>query len=197
MILVRLGDKIPLSLMLYADDNDKVVKANLITFYPRDEWVSEILLVSRGDGIYDNTDYAMPADVTYVRAYYDVFEGDGITSAGYYRSEEIFALEKTNPQFVNKITTTFNPLTDVQEVLAWVEKDGQRLTAVTDCVITVKNSAGTTVWTATDAAPNADGIFKVENSSTVVTADSNYYVIIVITAEGVARTSIQSFITVG
>lgn len=197
MILVRLGEKIPLSLMLYADDNDKVVKVNLITFYPRSEWESEVLLVSRGNGIYDNTDYLMPAGVTYVMAYYDVFEDDGITSAGYYRSEEIFALEKTNPQFVNKFTTTFDPLTDVQEVLAWVEKDGQRLMAATNCVITVKNSSGTTIWTATDVDPNADGIFKVTNPSTVVTADSNYYVIIVITAESIARTSIQSFITVG
>ena len=197
MIPVKAGDKIPLSLMLYKADNNKVVKANLITFYPRDEWVDEVLLVSRGNGIYDNTDYTMSADVTYVMAYYDVYESNGTSSAGYYRAEEIFVLDKINPQFVNRMTTTFNPVTEVQEMLVWLEKDGQIVTGVSDCEVMVKTSAGVTVWTDTDAAPNADGIFSFTHPSTTVAADSNYYVIINISVDNETKSSVQSFITIG
>jgi hypothetical protein len=139
----------------------------------------------------------MPDDVTYVMAYYEVFESNGSSSAGYYRSEEIFVLDRINPQFINKMTTIFNPITNVQEMLVWAEKDGQLVEAPTDCTVTVKTSAAVNVWTDTDAAPNADGIFRFTHPSMVVAADSNYYVIIEITVEGETRTSVQSFVTIG
>lgn len=194
-IPVKLGEAIPLSLMLLASDNDKVVKCSLTTFFPRSVWVEDILLTARGDGIYDNSTYLMP-EREFVIARFDAFESDGVTSAGYSRTEEIFVLDKIAQQYNCKMTTVFNAIS-TQEVLAWIEKDGQTVSNPTSCVCTVKTSDGATVWSKTSSSPNADGIFKFSNLATGFASDANYYVTITIEVDGEVRTSTQTFITVG
>jgi hypothetical protein len=194
-IPVKLDENIPLSLMLLASDNDKVVKCSLTTFFPRTIWVEDVLLTARGDGIYDNSTYLMP-NKEFVIARFDVFESDGVTSAGYSRTEEIFVLDKISQQYNCRMTTVFNAIS-TQEVLAWIEKDGQTVANPTSCACTVKNSEGAIVWSKTSESPNADGIFKFSNLATGFVSDANYYVTITIEADGETRSSTQTFITVG
>jgi hypothetical protein len=99
-------------------------------------------------------------------------------------------------QYTNRMTTTFNPGSSMQEVLVWAEKDGQRILAATDCQITVKDSMGTVKWVQSTTAPGPDGVFRFINP-VVVTPDANYYAIMSIIVDGAVRTAHQAFITVG
>jgi len=100
------------------------------------------------------------------------------------------------PQYANKMTTTFNPASGIQEVLVWAEKDGQSQVHVTDCTVIVKDSFGATKWTQIASTPNHDGVFRFVNPI-VVSSDANYYIIIVIKVDGGFKATQQAFITVG
>lgn len=102
---------------------------------------------------------------------------------------------KRQTVYSNRISTAFNDVTGMQEVLAWAEKDGQTVNG-SNCTVTVKDAAGATVWAATQASPNADGVFKFTNAITPVT-NSNYYIVVVITVDAALRTSQQPFFTAG
>jgi hypothetical protein len=99
-------------------------------------------------------------------------------------------------QYTNRMTTTFNPGSSMQEVLVWAEKDGQRVLAASSCQITVNDSMGTVKWVQSTTAPSPDGVFRFINP-VVVTPDANYYAIMSIIVDGMVRTSHQAFITVG
>jgi len=196
MILLRVGDVIPLSLMLYAGDNDKVVKCKLTSFYPRTTIVSSVLLPFRADGLYDNFDYTMP-DVDLVTAYFDVFESDGVTPSAYRRSEEIFAIEKTSPQYTCRMSTSFNPVSGAQEMLTWIEKDGILVEDPESCTVTVYNADGDEMWTDTTTDITSEGVFQFDHEAAIFSSDSNYYVIIDIDVNSVTKRTLQPFITMG
>ena len=99
-------------------------------------------------------------------------------------------------QYTNRMTTTFNTTTGDQEVLAWAEKDGQRVPSSSDCTIIIKDTFGLTKWTQSSSVPNADGVYRFINP-TIVSSDANYYVVLVIKVDGDFKTSQQAFITIG
>ena len=94
----------------------------------------------------------------------------------------------------NLMSTSFDSLTDSQTILAWATKNGQRVSG-TACTVVVKDNAAATVWTATLASPNADGVFKFNNVVALVGA-RDYYVVIIITVDAAVRTSQKPFVTV-
>lgn len=100
------------------------------------------------------------------------------------------------PNYRNRMTTTFNPQTDIQEVLVWSELDGQRKTGTEDCTIIVKDAQGAVKWTASSSVSSADGIFRFTNPI-VLSSDANYYIIMSIRVDGEIRVSQQAFLTVG
>lgn len=99
-------------------------------------------------------------------------------------------------QYCNRMTTTFNPGSSLQEVLVWAEKNGERILAAGSCQITVKDSLGTAKWMQSATTPGPDGIFRFINP-VVVAPDANYYAIMSIIVDGALRTTQQAFITVG
>jgi hypothetical protein len=109
------------------------------------------------------------------------------------KTAELAPLAKVN--YTNRISTVFNNISGDQEVIAWAEKDGQRVVG-SNCIVTVKSDAGTVLWTSTLASPNADGVFKFVNPVTVG-VDKNYYIVIDITVDAAVRTTHQPFFTVG
>lgn len=101
-----------------------------------------------------------------------------------------------NVSYVNRMSVSYSNASSLQELIAWAEKDGQRVLAATACTVTVKDADGNTAWTATLASPNADGIFKFTQSF-VPSSNKNYYVVIQITVDAAVRTTQQPFFTVG
>lgn len=99
------------------------------------------------------------------------------------------------PTYHNRMSTVFKNSGGQQEVIAWAEKNGQRVIG-SDCTVLVKDASGVTKWSATLASPNADGVFKFLNAITVG-ADENYYIVIEIKVDGVVRRSQEPFFTVG
>lgn len=98
-------------------------------------------------------------------------------------------------QYSSKLSTAFNNISGQQEIVCWAEKDGQRVSG-SNCTVTVKTSLGSTVWTASQASPNADGVFRFANPITA-TADANYYIEVSITVDAAARLTRHAFVTVG
>jgi hypothetical protein len=98
--------------------------------------------------------------------------------------------------YVNRMTTTFSPEVGQQEVLAWSEKDGMRVTTSSDCTIIISDALGVVKWTQSSSIPNADGVYRFINPI-VVSADSNYYIVMSIKTDGEFKVSQQAFITIG
>ncbi len=98
-------------------------------------------------------------------------------------------------QYANKISTAYDPVNNIQSLIAWTEKDGQLVTSASNCTVTIKNTSGSTIWTATLSAPNADGIF-IFTSGAALAANNNFYVIVTTTTDAATHTSCQSFFTV-
>lgn len=98
-------------------------------------------------------------------------------------------------QYVSRMGTVFKNSNGRHKIIAWAEKDGQRVIG-SNCTVTIKNENGLLQWTKTLASPNSDGIFLFSEAVTLG-ADENYYVIIEIEVGGDTRTSIQPFFTVG
>jgi hypothetical protein len=109
--------------------------------------------------------------------------------------DDVAAISSAN-QYANKMTTTLNPATGLQEVLVWAEKDGHPVNSATNCTIFIKDALGTTKWTQSSSVANSDGVFRFINP-VVVTEDANYYIVMAVTVEGAVKISQQSFITVG
>jgi len=99
-------------------------------------------------------------------------------------------------QYVNRMTTTFNPGSALQEVLVWAEKDGARIATTSSCNIIVKDSLGVVKWSQSSSTPTADGMFRFINPI-VISSDANYYIIMSIVVDGSTRVTQQAFITVG
>jgi hypothetical protein len=98
-------------------------------------------------------------------------------------------------QYVNRMSTTLQG-GSIQELLAWAEKDGARITGSSNCTVTIKDGSGGVLWADTLASPNADGVYLFSNAATVVPG-TNYYVVIEIEMDSLVRTSHQSFFVVG
>lgn len=99
-------------------------------------------------------------------------------------------------QYVNRMTTTFNPGSGVQEVLVWSEKDGMRAVSTSNCSIMVTDALGVVKWNQSSSTPNADGVYRFVNPI-VVSPDSNYYIVMSIKVDGQFKVSQQAFITIG
>ena len=99
-------------------------------------------------------------------------------------------------QYSNKMTTAYNPGSGMQEVLVWAEKNGERVSSTSNCNIIVKDSLGVTKWSQSSSSANADGVYRFINP-VVVTSDANYYIIISIVVDSLARVTQQAFITIG
>ena len=98
--------------------------------------------------------------------------------------------------YENQMSTVYNTITGNHELMAWAEKNGQRV-AGTNCTVTVKDSGGATIWTGTEASPNADGIFVFSEATSSFQVFNNYYVVITIAVDGTPKTSQKTFFTVG
>lgn len=99
-------------------------------------------------------------------------------------------------QYVNRMTTTFSPASNLQEVLVWAEKDGERKATTSNCNVIIKDSQGVVKWSQSSSTPNADGVYRFINPI-VIGSDANYYIIMAITVDSVTRITQQAFITVG
>ena len=99
-------------------------------------------------------------------------------------------------QYANSMSTVYNTITGNNEVIAWADKNGARVSG-TNCTVTVKDEGGATLWTGTEPTPNSDGVFVFSEATTSFQAFKNYYVVITITVDGQARTSQKPFFTVG
>jgi hypothetical protein len=97
--------------------------------------------------------------------------------------------------YVNRMTTSRDNVTGIQEVLAWAEKNGVAV-AGTLCTVSVKDDTGGTIWTASLATPGPDGVFSFSNAFTPL-ADGNFYIQITITVDGSPRTNLQPFVAIG
>ena len=109
---------------------------------------------------------------------------------------DVAAIGEAPVHYKNRMTTAYNPGSGMQEVLAWAEKNGERVVATSSCNIAIKDSLGVTKWFQFSSVPNADGVYRFVNP-VVVTSDANYYIIISIIVDGVARVTQQAFITIG
>lgn len=109
---------------------------------------------------------------------------------------DILDLKNTSAkiQYVNKMTTTFNTETGIQEVVVWAEKDGNLIEGDA-CSIAVRNAAGSNIWGATLANPNPDGIYRFMHPIDAL-GDENYYIVIGIVVDGELRRNVQTFFTV-
>ena len=96
----------------------------------------------------------------------------------------------------NRMTTVFNTSSCEHEILAWADKDGQRVANTTDCMIVVKDSFGSIKYSDTTPSPNSDGVYRF-NRVFKPGADKNFYVAITIKVDGIFRTSHQTFFTLG
>jgi hypothetical protein len=99
-------------------------------------------------------------------------------------------------QYVNRMTTTFSPERGEQEVLVWAEKNGSRVAVSNSCTIIVADALGVVKWTQSSSIPNSDGVYRFINPI-VVSADSNYYIVMSINVDGEFKISQQAFITIG
>lgn len=106
-------------------------------------------------------------------------------------SETVYATEGT---YSNEMSTAYDDGAGTQELIAWANKNGQRVSG-TNCTVTVKSSTGTVVWTLTLSSPNADGVFRF-SKVVALTQNEDYYVVIAITVDGAVRTSQRPFMTV-
>lgn len=96
-----------------------------------------------------------------------------------------------------QMSTTLNSTSGTQEVLVWLEKDGEVFLASSDASVTIKDRAGITLWTASLASPTADGAFAFSVVFVPPDADQNYYIDISISDGTESITTRKAFITVG
>lgn len=79
----------------------------------------------------------------------------------------------------------------VMNLLAWLEKNGQKVTLTEgECTVAVReHGAGSDLFSVTDAAPNAAGIFELTQNSPGFTDDQEYLVTVTITVDSVVYTT--------
>lgn len=94
-----------------------------------------------------------------------------------------------------RMSTSFDPVQGMQEVITWAEKNGQRAIG-SNCIVSVRNALGDEVWAASLSSPNADGVFRFLSGFSGG-ADKNFYVVVGITVDGVTRVGQEPFFTVG
>lgn len=109
---------------------------------------------------------------------------------------EILASNLAKTQYINRMTTVFDSSTGEHEILAWADKDGQRVINSEICTIVVLDSLGNAQYNDTLASPNSDGVYRFKKVFQP-TVDRNFYVIISIKVDGEFKTSHQSFFTMG
>ena len=97
------------------------------------------------------------------------------------------------------MTTTFICSNDTQEVLCWLDRNGQTLPDTTNARITISNGLGD-IWSGTSSTPDSRGVYHLSQSNIsqlISEADRNFVISITIEHENKDYTSIQPFYTVG
>lgn len=99
--------------------------------------------------------------------------------------------------YTGKSTFSYNPDTDVLTGLAWVERSNLVVAAPTSLSLTLYDDAGVALFTETDAAPDAQGFFKVTKSAPGLVADTSYYAVSTVTIGAVSVVFGKGAFTVG
>jgi len=103
------------------------------------------------------------------------------------------------PKYQCWMSTTINNVADTQEVLCWLNKDGQTLIDTEDAQIVVSDGIED-IWSGTTLTPDERGVFKITKSnisSLINDSDKNYVISIKISFEGKTYHTAQPFYTVG
>lgn len=103
------------------------------------------------------------------------------------------------PEYRCWMTTTINNLADTQDVLCWLNKDGQTVGNSANARVVVSDGTSD-IWSGTDLTPDARGVFKITQNnitSLINDADKNYIISITISLDGVDYHTAQPFYTVG
>lgn len=198
-VQVKLAESVPLDLLLIDGDDEKYVLAHLFdaTYTPVPG--SPFTLTNIGLGRYVNSSFVLPLISTYGRltATYIVYmDSDFLEEDIFYdRAEDVFDIVASSAAYTNRMTTSLNSATFVQEVLVWTERDGVAVPG-TDCIMAVKDSNGEMIWSDALSTPDAEGVFKFTGVFNH-TGPGNYYIEITITVDSVPRTNKQPFVTLG
>lgn len=110
--------------------------------------------------------------------------------------QELLSSSLAKVRYENRMTTVFNSSNGEHEIIAWADRDGQRVTNTSNCTVVVVDSLGNTQYSDSSQTPNSDGVYRF-NRTFSPGADKNFYVIISIRVDGEYRTSHQSFFTLG
>lgn len=205
-VQIKLGENVPLELLLFDGDDTKYPLAYLIDETHTAIPGSPFALTNIGLGRYVNDSYILPLNSTNYRllATYIIYEDAGhtIEDMVYERAEDIFDVADSQTvvvnqlaNYVNRMSTSFDTLSSQQGITVWAEKNGMYAPG-TNCSISVYNDLATVIWSASSPTPMADGVFKFVNAFAPL-ADGSYYVEITITVDGQPRTNKQPFVAVG
>jgi hypothetical protein len=114
-------------------------------------------------------------------------------------ADAVDEIKESTYYFRCNMTTTFVCATDTQEVLCWLDRNGQTISDSSLARITVSNGVGD-IWSGTQATPDSRGVYHISQSSIsqlINTADKNFVISITIRYDGKDYTTVQPFYTVG
>jgi hypothetical protein len=196
-LTVNIGAEAPLSLQLPDGATTKSVVATIVAADGTP--VDTVGLTHKYNGLYTGT--FIPSSAGNLFAQFVVYNDSGATNLDQVysiRTEDynvIPAAVVANTYRV-RMSTSYDHINLVQEVIAWAERNGERATSSSNCTVAVRRSSGNDVWSASLATPNSDGVFRFVNSFTEGT-DKTFYVVIGINVDGVTRVGQEPFFTVG
>jgi len=197
-IVVKPGESLPLSLLLFDGNEGKFPSAHVYKedFTPLAG--SPFPLSHLAHGLYKNTSVVAPTDARLLTAVYVVYDNPERTSVSetHTRSEDKFTVQDIAPtQYLQKMSTTLRA-DGTQEVIVWAEKNGERFPSAQNCSVSVKDSQGVQKWAAAQDNPNTDGVFRFTNPIQALD-NSNYYIVVSMNIEGRQRVFQQAFMAIG
>jgi len=84
---------------------------------------------------------------------------------------------------------------DTATIVACIDHHGLTVATPMSCTVTLKNSAGTTLSSGTDAAPDAAGVFAISIATPGLAANTTYYAVVAIVNAGTTYTKVIPFTT--
>lgn len=113
--------------------------------------------------------------------------------------EGISEIKSGQDHYCCHMTTTFITANDSQEVLCWLDRNGQTLANTVNARITISNGLGD-IWSETSMIPDIRGVYHFTRSNIsqlINTADRNFIISMTIEYEEEDYTTVQPFYTVG
>ena len=95
-----------------------------------------------------------------------------------------------------RFSAVYNETTTDLVIRAWLEIDGEIVTAPTSVSISIKDDTEVEQWSLADSSPSADGFFTITSSSPVLSDDHNYSCNVAIIYSGNTYTSGDCLLTV-